>query len=118
LHSWKPAALEAIVDANTGGETKVESDAASFGKTIVVVAIVVTAIITILAGVTAGLLTAILLVACIVGGVVYCIPTAIATNRGHPNALPILILNIAFGWTFVGWVGALIWACLAFEEKG
>ncbi len=38
----------------------------------------------------------------------YFIPAIIA--RKKTNFTSILLLNIFFGWTFVGWVGALIWA--------
>ena len=40
----------------------------------------------------------------------YCIPTFIALGRGHPNCVPILIVNLSLGWTVIGWVGALFWA--------
>jgi hypothetical protein len=38
------------------------------------------------------------------------LPTLIATSRRHPNVLPIFLVNVFFGWTFVGWVIALVWA--------
>ena len=40
----------------------------------------------------------------------YFIPSIIARNK--VNFVPILLLNIFFGWTFLGWVGALIWAII------
>lgn len=40
----------------------------------------------------------------------YCIPTFIALGRGHPNCVPILVLNLSLGWTVIGWVGALFWS--------
>jgi hypothetical protein len=39
------------------------------------------------------------------------LPTLVATSRKHPNALPIFLVNLFFGWTFVGWVISLVWAC-------
>lgn len=45
------------------------------------------------------------------------LPTFIAYWRAHPNRVPILLLNIFFGWTILGWVAALIWACLALPER-
>jgi Superinfection immunity protein len=39
------------------------------------------------------------------------LPTLIAKSRRHPNALPIFLVNLFFGWTFIGWVVALVWAC-------
>ena len=44
------------------------------------------------------------------GIAVYLAPTIVANKRGHRNAMPIFILNLFLGWTFVGWVGALVWA--------
>lgn len=44
------------------------------------------------------------------------IPTWVAYSREHPNRVPILLLNIFLGWTLIGWVGALVWACLAIPE--
>jgi hypothetical protein len=41
---------------------------------------------------------------------VYCIPAFIALGRGHPNCIPILVVNLSLGWTVIGWVGALVWA--------
>jgi hypothetical protein len=40
----------------------------------------------------------------------YFIPTFIALARGHPNCVPILIVNLSLGWTLLGWVGALVWS--------
>jgi hypothetical protein len=41
---------------------------------------------------------------------VYLLPTLVAANRKHNNEGAILALNIFLGWTFVGWVIALVWA--------
>jgi len=38
-------------------------------------------------------------------------PTIVAANRGHRNTLAIGIANLFFGWTFIGWVLCLVWAC-------
>jgi hypothetical protein len=40
----------------------------------------------------------------------YLLPAAIATYREHKNATPIWIVNIFLGWTFIGWVIALVWS--------
>lgn len=37
-------------------------------------------------------------------------PSYVAYSRDHRNATPIIILNIFLGWTFVGWVVALVWS--------
>jgi hypothetical protein len=39
------------------------------------------------------------------------LPTLVAKTRRHPNTLPIFLVNLFFGWTFIGWVVSLIWAC-------
>jgi hypothetical protein len=49
--------------------------------------------------------------------VLYFIPGLIANRRGHPNATSIGLLNIFLGWTFIGWVAALIWACSSFQPR-
>jgi hypothetical protein len=40
----------------------------------------------------------------------YVTPSIVAFVREHQNAVPILILNLCFGWTFLGWVICLAWA--------
>ena len=48
----------------------------------------------------------------ILGLFIYFIPTFIANKKQHLQKTSILILNIFLGWTFIGWVVALIWATL------
>lgn len=40
---------------------------------------------------------------------IYLIPALLATFKKHKNVTAIWILNIFAGWTFIGWVGALVW---------
>jgi hypothetical protein len=40
----------------------------------------------------------------------YFIPALIAAIRQR-QTLAIFVLNLFLGWTFVGWVVALVWAC-------
>jgi hypothetical protein len=47
--------------------------------------------------------------------ILYLIPTYIAIQRKHPNVLPIAIINIFLGWTYIGWVITLAWACYKIE---
>lgn len=51
------------------------------------------------------------------GGVIliagYFIPTFIAEYRHHNNFWPIAALNLFAGWTFIGWVVALVWSLTA-----
>jgi hypothetical protein len=42
--------------------------------------------------------------------VVHFLPAFIAFYRKHPNRIPILLVNIFFGWTGLGWIVALIWS--------
>jgi hypothetical protein len=41
---------------------------------------------------------------------IYFAPTLIAGNTNHRQFTGILLLNLFLGWTFIGWVAALIWA--------
>jgi hypothetical protein len=41
----------------------------------------------------------------------YLLPCIVAAGRRHRNFAPISIVNIFLGWSFVGWVVALAWAC-------
>lgn len=47
----------------------------------------------------------------------YFLPLIIAAWRNMPNAVAISVLNVVAGWTFVGWVVALVWACLDKPNK-
>jgi hypothetical protein len=49
----------------------------------------------------------------IIGIGIYFIPTIIAIARHHKHALAIFLLNLFAGWTFLGWVGALIWSLVS-----
>lgn len=40
----------------------------------------------------------------------YFFPSIIAIFKGKSNTTAIIILNIFLGWTFVGWIVALVWA--------
>lgn len=41
---------------------------------------------------------------------IYFIPTFAAVHARHVNRDAILALNLLLGWTFIGWVIALVWA--------
>jgi hypothetical protein len=41
----------------------------------------------------------------------YLLPGIVAHQRRHNNFLAILMMVIFLGWSFIGWVLALIWAC-------
>jgi Superinfection immunity protein len=40
----------------------------------------------------------------------YFLPSLVALSRGHENRVAIFALNLLAGWTFIGWVAALVWA--------
>lgn len=54
--------------------------------------------------------TVVIIIACILGFMLYILPSVIAFRRGHQNAGAILALNILLGWSFLGWVAALVWS--------
>ncbi len=41
---------------------------------------------------------------------IYFIPVIVAYIRKHNNILAITILTIFLGWTFFGWLAAVLWA--------
>ena len=54
----------------------------------------------------------------LLGLFLYFLPSIIAANRGHHNALAIFALNLFLGWSFLGWVLAFVWACTRVEARG
>ena len=46
----------------------------------------------------------------------YLLPTVIALGRKHRQSLAIVVLNIPLGWTLLGWVVALVLACIQSQE--
>jgi Superinfection immunity protein len=53
-------------------------------------------------------LLALTFIAILVG--IYFLPLLVAWKRRHRNAVAIAVLNLFLGWTFLGWVAALVWA--------
>lgn len=49
----------------------------------------------------------------VAGAVIYIIPSLIAVRRSHHQLPAIVAVNLLVGWTFVGWVVALVWALKA-----
>jgi len=41
----------------------------------------------------------------------YFLPTIVARGNHKLDTGAIFVLNLLTGWTFVGWVVALVWAC-------
>lgn len=54
---------------------------------------------------------------CLSGFIFYFIPTFVAINKNHPQCLPIEIINLFLGWSLLGWVVALVWACMENNTK-
>jgi len=55
----------------------------------------------------------IMLITLSVLALLYFLPTILAADRGHGVAC-ILLLNLFFGWTVIGWFALLLWALLAY----
>lgn len=58
-----------------------------------------------------------LAVLAVVGGYVYLLPTIVSAKRKHANRTAICVLNLLLGWTFLGWVVALVWATTANVDR-
>jgi hypothetical protein len=63
---------------------------------------------------TAGL-GALIVILPVASFIIYFYPSIIAYRRANRNITGILIVNFVFGWTLLGWVGALVWA--VYEDK-
>jgi len=48
------------------------------------------------------------------GGILYFIPALVGSKKRQFPAL--FALNLLAGWTFIGWVGALVWALIKDKE--
>jgi len=53
----------------------------------------------------------------VVGTIIYLLPAFIAAYRLHPQCTAISLLNFFLGWTFLGWVVALVWSVMAVERS-
>ena len=47
----------------------------------------------------------------------YFAPYIVAKTRCHHNSMAIGVCNLFSGWTFVGWVAALVWSCTQVKTK-
>lgn len=41
----------------------------------------------------------------------YFLPGLVATSRRHSQTMAIWVLTFVGGWTLLGWIVALVWAC-------
>ncbi|HDZ77119.1 MAG TPA: superinfection immunity protein [Candidatus Omnitrophica bacterium] len=48
---------------------------------------------------------------------IYFLPWIVAMANNHRNSAAIALLNVLLGWTFIGWVIALVWAVMQDKEK-
>lgn len=51
-------------------------------------------------------------------GAIYIAPTFVAFKRNHPNRWIIMVINVAFGGTIIGWGIAMVWAMRAAHRVG
>src|SRR5208283_5061381 len=49
--------------------------------------------------------------------IAYFIPSLVALYRHHSSTGGILVINLFLGWTFIGWVIALAWACSGISRQ-
>lgn len=52
----------------------------------------------------------------LIGVLLYFVPLVVASNRRHRQVLAIGVLNFFLGWTLIGWVIALVWACIVSDD--
>jgi len=57
-----------------------------------------------------GLPILVIILICFVAFFIHFLPTFIAGSRHVQNFWWIFLVNFFFGWTFIGWIVALIWA--------
>lgn len=46
----------------------------------------------------------------VAGAFLYFLPTFVVIMNEHPHKAAVIVLNLLLGWTFIGWVGALVWS--------
>ena len=52
-----------------------------------------------------------------IGMVIYFAPWIIALKSNHKNHIAVFFLNLLLGWTFVGWVGVLVWVITGLKDR-
>jgi hypothetical protein len=56
-------------------------------------------------------LVVVVLVGCFL--LLYALPALVASSRGHQQTMAITVLTLLLGWSLLGWIIALVWACTA-----
>lgn len=65
-----------------------------------------------------GVLGLLIGLACFMAGLaLYFLPALLAIRRRKANATLIFLMNLALGWTLIGWLVALIWAISRNQPK-
>ena len=59
---------------------------------------------------------AVAIISIVIGIPLSFLPTIIAIVKKHDKLLKIFLVNILLGWTFIGWIVALIWS-LRYQEE-
>jgi len=54
----------------------------------------------------------------IVVSLLYFIPTIIAVASESKYAAPAILVNVFAGWTFLGWIMAIVFASIQKEQRG
>ena len=49
--------------------------------------------------------------------VFYLLPAFVAYGNRHPSRDAVLLVNLMFGWTVLGWLLSLVWACVGRKAK-
>lgn len=57
-----------------------------------------------------GSATGLFLLLFVLGFAVYFLPTIIACSRNMHQCAAVFVVNLLTGWTFIGWIGCLIWS--------
>lgn len=58
------------------------------------------------------LLVLLFIIGVVLGAFIYFLPTYVAGKKDHSNFVIILIVNLLFGWTLLGWLVCIVWACI------
>jgi hypothetical protein len=53
----------------------------------------------------------------IIIGIIYFLPSIVANSRNHRAQLGIFVMTLFLGWSGLGWILALIWACNSNVER-
>ncbi len=58
-----------------------------------------------------------MLILVVCGLILYFAPWMVAKHRQHNDITAIAVVNVALGWTVLGWFAALVWACTGNVRK-